>query len=82
MYTTTQLTVKGLLMKMTHDQSRSKKISHPLSKEEKRKIISLFIILPFYLFNKLQLSHKQGNFVSAIKPCRTINSRMCNNAKK
>jgi hypothetical protein len=82
MYKTTQLNVKGLLMSMTHDQSSSKKISKSLSKEEKRKIISLFIILLFYSFNKLQLSNKRGNIVSAIKSCRTINSRMCNNAKR
>ena len=36
-----------------------------------------------YLFSdSLQLSNKQGNIVSAMKPCRTIKSRMCNNAKR
>ncbi len=36
----------------------------------------------YLISNSFQLSHKQGNNVSAIKPCRTINSRMCNNAKR
>ena len=81
MYTNTQLNGKGLLMSMNSDESRHK-TSHPLSKDEINKIISLFAIFFFNSFNKLQLSRKQDNNVSAIKSYRTINSRMCNNAKR
>lgn len=81
MYTNTQLNTKGLLMSMNYDESRCK-TSHPLSKDEKNKIISLFVIFLFNSFNKLQLSHKQGNIVSAMKSCRTTNSRKCNNEKR
>ncbi|AJW71750.1 hypothetical protein NADRNF5_2076 [Nitrosopumilus adriaticus] len=36
----------------------------------------------YLISNLFQLSNKHDNTVSAIKPCRTINSRMCNNANR
>ena len=36
----------------------------------------------YLISNSFQLSYKQGNTVSAIKICRTINSRRCKNEKR